>query len=295
MPGTDSRTAAFVNVKLSPSGRPQTFLLPESPERSSPAAGVPSDLASAVDASAASAPVGPGDPVVVETGQGTALGQVIPLIPHVAERRRPPEDSPKRVVRRASREDVTTRLRHEQREREADQYCGVKIRELGLSMKLTKVEQVFDGSRIIFYYTAEERVDFRELVRELAGHFRMRIEMRQIGVRDEAKMLGGYGPCGQPLCCSTWLTSFDPVTIKMAKQQNLSLNPSRLSGMCGRLKCCLRYEIPNGKGVKHGGCAENGGCGSGCDACGPVAPKHEGEPGYTAGERGCEGGCGCRA
>jgi cell fate regulator YaaT (PSP1 superfamily) len=158
-------------------------------------------------------------------------------------------------------------LRHELREREAHQYCGMKIRELGLTMKLTKVEQAFDGSRIIFYYTAEERVDFRELVRELAGHFRMRIEMRQIGVRDEAKMLGGYGPCGQPLCCSTWLTSFDPVTIKMAKQQNLSLNPSRLSGMCGRLKCCLRYEIANGKGVKHGGCADNGGCSNPTGPC----------------------------
>jgi cell fate regulator YaaT (PSP1 superfamily) len=109
-------------------------------------------------------------------------------------------------------------------------------------MKLTKVEQVLDGSKLIFYFTAEGRVDFRELVRDLAAEFRTRIEMRQIGVRDEAKMIGGYGTCGRPLCCTTFLTTFEPVSIKMAKQQDLSLNPSKLSGLCGRLKCCLRYE-----------------------------------------------------
>jgi cell fate regulator YaaT (PSP1 superfamily) len=139
-------------------------------------------------------------------------------------------------------------------------------------MKLTRVEQAFDGSRIVFYYTSDVRVDFRELVRDLAAHFRTRIEMRQIGVRDEAKMLGGYGSCGRPLCCTTWLRTFEPVSIKMAKQQGLSLNPSRLSGQCGRLKCCLRYELPNGNGVKHGGCADNGACsnptGPGCGSCG---------------------------
>lgn len=258
-------------MKLSSSGRPQAFLLPatqENPPEAAGAASVPIEESPSIR---------PGDTVVVETGQGSAFGQVTPIIPAVADRRRPPGDSPRRVVRRASREDVSARLRQELRERDAHQYCGLKIGELGLSMKLTKVEQAFDGSRIIFYYTADERVDFRELVRELAAHFRTRIEMRQIGVRDEAKMLGGYGPCGQPLCCATWLTSFDPVTIKMAKQQNLSLNPSRLSGMCGRLKCCLRYEITNGQGVKHsGGCADDirgcgcttgsGGCGAG-DGC----------------------------
>ena len=136
-------------------------------------------------------------------------------------------------------------------------------------MKLTRVEQMFDGSRLIFYYTAEGRVDFRELVRDLAAHFRTRIEMRQIGVRDEARMLGGYGSCGRPLCCTTWLQTFEPVSIKMAKLQNLSLNPSKLSGMCGRLKCCLRYELPNGKGVTHGGCADEGGCGSCSNPTGP--------------------------
>src|SRR5207244_1131909 len=127
-------------------------------------------------------------------------------------------------------------------------------------MKLTRVEQLFDGSRMIFYFTAEGRVDFRELVRELASEFHTRIEMRQIGARDEAKMLGGYGSCGRPLCCTTWLNSFEPVSIKMAKQQDLSLNPSRLSGLCGRLKCCLRYELPNAKGVRGGGCGDEGGC-----------------------------------
>jgi cell fate regulator YaaT (PSP1 superfamily) len=173
------------------------------------------------------------------------------------------------VVRRATREDVVSRLRHQQREQDAHRICLLKIRERGLEMKLARVEQVFDGSRLIFYYTAEGRVDFRELVRDLAAHFRTRIEMRQIGVRDEARMLGGYGSCGRPLCCTTWLQSFEPISIKMAKQQNLSLNPSKLSGMCGRLKCCLRYELPNGKGVRHGGCADEGGCGSCGNPTGP--------------------------
>ena len=176
--------------------------------------------------------------------------------------------------RAALHDDVVTRLKQEQREAEAHRVCLLKIRERQLPMKLTRVEQLFDGSRLIFYYTAEGRVDFRELVRDLAAHFRVRIEMRQIGVRDEARMLDGYGPCGRPLCCTTWLTSFEPVSIKMAKQQQLSLNPSKLSGQCGRLKCCLRYELPNGNGVKHGGCADGGqcsnptGCGSGeCGTC----------------------------
>lgn len=248
---------AFVSVKLSPVGRVQTFLLPEA----MPGAAAPDP------------PFKPGERIVVDTGQGRAVGRVAPTIPALAPRVEPPAESERRVVRRATRDDVVARLRQEGRERDAFQVCAMKIRERGLPMKLTRVEQAFDGSRIIFYYTAEERVDFRELVRELASHLRTRIEMRQIGVRDEAKMLGGYGPCGRPLCCTTWLTSFEPVTIKMAKLQNLSLNPSRLSGMCGRLKCCLRYEIPNGKGVKHGGCAENGGCdnptGPGCgSSCG---------------------------
>jgi cell fate regulator YaaT (PSP1 superfamily) len=222
--------------------------------------------------------------VIVETSDGTAMATVTRGIPAVAVRRTPPEDSPARLVRRATRDDVVARLKHEQREKEAHRICLLKIRERGLEMKLTRVEQLFDGSRLIFYYTAEGRVDFRELVRDLAAHFRTRIEMRQIGVRDEARMLGGYGSCGRPLCCTTWLQSFEPVSIKMAKQQNLSLNPSRLSGMCGRLKCCLRYELPNAKGVVHGGCGDEGGCGSCSNPTGPGGGCRSGKCG--------SGGCG---
>jgi cell fate regulator YaaT (PSP1 superfamily) len=266
----------FVSVKFSPAGRTYAFLLPELaldavPDTAAPPPDpIPSPFAAA-----------PGEPVVVQTVDGRALGTVTRTIPALAERRCPPADSEARVVRRATRDDVVSRLKHQEREKEAQRICLMKIRERGLSMKLARTEQLFDGSRLIFYYTAEGRVDFRELVRDLAAHFRTRIEMRQIGVRDEAKMLGGYGSCGRPLCCTTFLETFEPISIKMAKQQNLSLNPSKLSGMCGRLKCCLRYELPNGKGVKRGGCADEGGCGS-CDN--PTGPG------------GCgSGGCGtCR-
>ena len=267
----------FVSVKFSPVGRTYSFLLPE--------------LALDAETDGAPPPSPPppvpfatGDQVIVHTSKGRAIGTVTHTLPALAERRQPPEASEAQVVRRATREDVVIRLKQKQREQEAHRICLMKIRERGLSMKLARVEQVFDGSRLIFYYTAEGRVDFRELVRDLAAHFRSRIEMRQIGVRDEAKMLGGYGSCGRPLCCTTWLQSFEPISIRMAKQQNLSLNPSKLSGMCGRLKCCLRYELPNGKGVKHGGCADEGGCGSCSNPTGP------------AGGGGCgscgSGGCG---
>ena len=198
---------------------------------------------------------------------GPAVGTVVRV--DSAARRTAPSRRPTRrtrVVRVATREDIVARLKHQQREQEAHRIALLKIRERGLGMKLTRVEQAFDGSRLLFYFTADGRVDFRELVRELAAEFHTRIEMRQIGVRDEAKMLGGYGTCGRPLCCTTFLTSFEPVSIKMAKQQDLSLNPSKLSGLCGRLKCCLRYELPNAKGVVHGGCGSEGGCDnpSGC-------------------------------
>jgi cell fate regulator YaaT (PSP1 superfamily) len=223
-------------------------------------------------------PLIPGDRVIVQTLDGQALGTVTRVPSALAERREPPADSPQVVVRRASEDDVIQRLKQQQRELDAHRVAQLKIRERGLAMKLTRVEHVFDGSRLIFYYTADARIDFRELVRDLAAHFRMRIEMRQIGVRDEAKMLGGYGSCGRPLCCTTWLKSFEPVSIKMAKQQQLSLNPSKLSGQCGRLKCCLRYELPNGNGVKHGGCADNGGCsnptGCGHGNCGSCTTCH---------------------
>ena len=304
----------FVSVRFSPAGRAYSFLLPEfaldapppdekgashllpdPPENIAPtgpvAAAAPQKRWQALFAEKCLPPFAPfaapfaaGERVVVETTDGRAVGTVTRTLPAVADRKAPTADSAAVVVRRATHDDVLTRLCHQQREQEAQRICLLKIRERGLSMKLAKVEQLFDGSRLVFYYTAEGRVDFRELVRDLAAHFRTRIEMRQIGVRDEARLLGGYGSCGRPLCCTTWLPSFEPISIKMAKQQNLSLNPSKLSGMCGRLKCCLRYELPNGKGVSHGGCADEGGCGS----CGnPTGP------GASAGCGSCgSGGCG---
>ena len=209
----------------------------------------------------------------MQTEGGPAVGTVVRA--HPAARRQAPARRPiRRSASCASRrsEDIVARLKHQHREQEAYRIALLKIRERGLGMKLARVEQAFDGSKLIFYFTADGRVDFRELVRELAAEFRTRIEMRQIGVRDEAKMIGGYGTCGRPLCCTTFLQTFEPVSIKMAKQQDLSLNPSKLSGLCGRLKCCLRYELPNAKGVVHGGCGSEGGCdnpsGCGTGGCG---------------------------
>lgn len=229
----------YVSIKLHPIGRSQTVLL--------------EDLR--IDPLLAS-----GDKVVVQTDTGPALGAVVPMNSALAERRRPAPDAPVNVVRRATPEDVVSSFKQKQREQEAFRIALLKIRERGLEMKLTRVEQQLDGSRLVFYFTAEGRIDFRELVRELASEFHTRIEMRQIGARDEAKMLGGYGSCGRSLCCTTWLNGFEPVSIKMAKQQELNMNPSRLSGLCGRLKCCLRYELPNAKGAVHLGCGHEGGC-----------------------------------
>jgi cell fate regulator YaaT (PSP1 superfamily) len=251
----------LVSVKFNAVGRAQTFIADDLP------AGVMPRV---------------GDAVVVHADGGTAVGTVVRAPSQVTERRQPPADSPQRVVRVASRDDVMTRLKQQQREREAHRIAMLKVNERGLGMKLTKVDRAFDGSKIIFYFTADGRVDFRELVKELAAEFKTRIEMRQIGVRDEAKMIGGYGTCGRPLCCTTFLTSFEPVSIKMAKQQDLSLNPSKLSGLCGRLKCCLRYELPNAHGVVHGGCGDEGGCDN---------PSGCGSGGCSSG--GCgSGGCG---
>ncbi len=161
-------------------------------------------------------------------------------------------------------DDVVARARRHYREMEAYRIALLKIRERALPMKLTRVEQAPDLSRLVFYFTAEGRVDFRELVKELAAEFRTRIEMRQIGVRDEARMLSGYGSCGRQLCCSAWLTSFEPVSIKMAKLQDLTLNPAKLSGLCGRLKCCLRFELTDEKLLKKGRKSrDNGGAGDG--------------------------------
>lgn len=180
------------------------------------------------------------DYVIVETARGVEIGKV------VIEMREVHEDDVvlplKRVIRVATEEDLAIVKQNEREAQEALSLCEEKVVEHDLPMKLIDVEYTFDRNKIIFYFTADGRVDFRELVKDLAAIFRTRIELRQIGVRDEAKMLGGIGPCGRMLCCSTFLGDFEPVSIKMAKDQNLSLNPTKISGLCGRLMCCLKYE-----------------------------------------------------
>ena len=182
----------------------------------------------------------PGDSVVVETARGVEFGEVVTGAREVADEQ---IVAPlKKVVRIATEEDIRRAEYNEKREEEAFRVCQEKVAKHKLEMKLVSVEYTFDNSKIIFYFTANGRVDFRELVKDLAGVFKMRIELRQIGVRDEAKMLGGLGSCGRPICCGTFLGDFQPVSIKMAKEQNLSLNPTKISGLCGRLMCCLKYE-----------------------------------------------------
>ena len=178
--------------------------------------------------------------VIVETAQGTEFAQCLTGNHEVDDKA---VVSPLRpLVRVATENDRRTMEYNRQREKEAFGICQKKIAERALDMKLVRVESNFDGSKIVFFFTSEGRVDFRELVRDLAGVFRARIELRQIGVRDEAKMLGGLGICGRPFCCAQFLDDFVPVSIKMAKTQNLSLNPTKISGACGRLMCCLKYE-----------------------------------------------------
>jgi cell fate regulator YaaT (PSP1 superfamily) len=152
--------------------------------------------------------------------------------------------TPRKAIRKATPEDLGQYERNKRLEKDAFEFCLRKVNEKGLNMKLVKTEALLDRSKILFYFTAEKRVDFRELVRDLAGEFKVRIEMRQIGVRDEAKMVCGLGSCGRELCCSSYLTRFDLVSVKMAKEQNLALNPTKISGICGRLMCCLAYEHP---------------------------------------------------
>ena len=178
--------------------------------------------------------------VIVETAQGTEYAQCLTGNHEVDDGAvvRPL----RALVRIATENDRRTMEYNRQREKDAFGICQRKIAERGLDMKLVRVECSFDGSKIVFFFTSEGRVDFRELVRDLAGVFRARIELRQIGVRDEAKMLGGLGICGRPFCCAQFLDDFVPVSIKMAKTQNLSLNPTKISGACGRLMCCLKYE-----------------------------------------------------
>ncbi len=182
----------------------------------------------------------PGDQVVVETSKGLELGECVEGVHEVGEEK---VVSPLRpVVRAATSEDLRIAELNRNKEAGAFTVCEERIKAHGLDMKLVDVEYSFDGSKILFFFTADGRVDFRELVKDLAGRFHTRIELRQIGVRDGAKMMGGLGICGRPFCCSTFLEEFQPVSIRMAKTQNLSLNPTKISGTCGRLMCCLKYE-----------------------------------------------------
>lgn len=181
-----------------------------------------------------------GDGVIVETSRGLEFGRVVMGPLQVAgEKIIYPL---KTVLRKATAEDEARAKENRDREKEALAVCARKIAEHGLPMKLVGAEYAFDLSKLVFYFTAEGRIDFRELVRDLAAIFRTRIELRQIGVRDEAKMLGGLGTCGRVICCRSFLEEFGPVSIRMAKDQNLSLNPSKISGLCGRLMCCLKFE-----------------------------------------------------
>ncbi|ALS24774.1 MULTISPECIES: PSP1 domain-containing protein [Paenibacillus] len=193
-------------------------------------------------------PVDQDSAVIVETARGVEYGKV------VIGRRTVGESDVvlplKKVIRIADHQDAKLVEDNKQAANNAFTICQEKIKDHQLRMKLVDVEYTFDRNKIIFYFTAEGRVDFRELVKDLAGIFRTRIELRQIGVRDEAKMLGGIGPCGRILCCSSFLGDFEPVSIKMAKDQNLSLNPTKISGLCGRLMCCLKYEHDNYESAK---------------------------------------------
>ncbi|WP_129598945.1 PSP1 domain-containing protein [Anaerophilus nitritogenes] len=181
-----------------------------------------------------------GHNAIVETARGIEFGEVV-----VGPKEIPEEDiiAPlKKVIRVATLEDEIQNQQNIEKEKEAFEICLEKIVVHKLDMKLIDIEYTFDNNKVIFYFTADGRVDFRELVKDLAAVFKTRIELRQIGVRDEAKMIGGLGPCGRGLCCANWLGDFEPVSIKMAKEQNLSLNPTKISGICGRLMCCLKYE-----------------------------------------------------
>ena len=178
--------------------------------------------------------------VIVETARGLEYGFVVGPPMEVDEKDITQPLKP--VIRISTEEDDRREQKNREREREAFWICRERIQKRGLEMKLIDAEYTFDNSKVLFYFTADGRVDFRELVKDLAGVFRTRIELRQVGVRDETKILGGYGSCGRPLCCHTWLSDFVPVSIKMAKEQNLSLNPGKISGVCGRLMCCLKNE-----------------------------------------------------
>ncbi len=181
-----------------------------------------------------------GDHVIVETARGIEYGSVVENIKEVNEENVIMPLKP--VIRVATAEDDKKAQSNREKEKKAFKICKEKIKKHGLEMKLINTEYTFDNNKVLFYFTADGRIDFRELVKDLASVFKTRIELRQVGVRDETKMLGGIGICGRPLCCNTYLSEFIPVSIKMAKEQNLSLNPTKISGICGRLMCCLKNE-----------------------------------------------------
>lgn len=183
----------------------------------------------------------PGDRVIVETERGRSMALVATRPSEIPDELAP--ESLKSILRKANQADLEAAERNTAREKETFTFCQAKIAERSLEMKLVKVEYIYDGSKAIFYFTADGRIDFRDLVKDLAHQFHTRIEMRQIGVRDEAKLVGGIGICGRELCCSSFLRDFAPVSVKMAKEQNLALNPTKISGQCGRLLCCLGYEF----------------------------------------------------
>lgn len=191
-----------------------------------------------------------GDHVIVETARGIEYGYVVLGTREVEEGKVVQPLKP--VIRMATEEDQAIEKRNKEKEREAFKICLEKIKKRQLEMKLIDAEYTFDNNKVLFYFTADGRVDFRELVKDLASVFKTRIELRQVGVRDETKIMGGIGICGRPLCCHTYLSEFAPVSIKMAKEQNLSLNPTKISGVCGRLMCCLKneeetYQVLNSK------------------------------------------------
>ena len=184
-----------------------------------------------------------GDKIVIDSEFGLSIGTVVEP-PHTHDSS--PKDL-KKVLRVASNEDFTQKADNERFELEAKSFCYERVMARGLPMKLVRAEATLDRKRIVFYFTADGRIDFRELVKDLAAKFKTRIEMRQIGVRDKAKLVGGFGLCGQELCCKAFLSNFEPISIKMAKQQDLTLNTGKLSGACGRLMCCLGYEYHEGQ------------------------------------------------
>lgn len=205
----------------------------------------------------------PGDRVIVETDRGRSMAIVATSPSEVPDDLLP--GTLKSIQRKASPSDLEAASRNSAREKETHLFCQQKIAERNLEMKLVRVEYAFDGSKAVFYFTADGRIDFRDLVKDLAQNFHTRIEMRQIGVRDEAKLVGGIGICGRELCCSAFLRDFAPVSVKMAKEQNLALNPSKISGQCGRLLCCLGYEYDTYCELRKGlpKCGKHVKCGAG--------------------------------